>query len=128
MEADPQYIKQLEVLPPKLRDAWLYGNWEIFEGQFFEDFRTEPDMRAAEAHSESLTADELRAQRRWVHVIEPFDLSTGSCRGWRIMRSYDFGYGKPFSCAWWAIDYDGVIYRILVWITGRFIITASRRR
>ena len=29
------------------------------------------------------------------------------------MRSYDFGYGKPFSCAWWAIDYDGVIYRIL---------------
>lgn len=85
-------------------------------------------MRAAEAHGESLTAEELRAQRRWVHVIEPFDLSTGSCRGWRIMRSYDFGYGKPFSCAWWAIDYDGVIYRILVWITGRFIITASLRR
>mgnify|MGYP002551690070 CR=1 FL=1 len=113
MEADPQYIKQLEVLPPKLRDAWLYGNWEIFEGQFFEDFRTEPDMRAAEAHGESLTAEELRAQRRWVHVIEPFDLNAGSCRGWRIMRSYDFGYGKPFSCAWWAIDYDGVIYRIL---------------
>lgn len=113
MEADPQYIKQLEALPPKLRDAWLYGNWEIFEGQFFEDFRTEPDMRAAAEHGESLTADELRAQRRWVHVIEPFDLSSGSCRGWRIMRSYDFGYGKPFSCAWWAIDYDGVIYRIL---------------
>ena len=113
MEADPQYIKQLEALPPKLRDAWLYGNWEIFEGQFFEDFRTEPDMRAAEAHGESLTAEELRAQRRWVHVIEPFDLNAGSCRGWRIMRSYDFGYGKPFSCAWWAIDYVGVIYRIL---------------
>ena len=86
MEADPQYIKQLEALPPKLRDAWLYGNWEIFEGQFFEDFRTEPDMRAAAEHGESLTADELRAQRRWVHVIEPFDLSTGSCRGWRIIR------------------------------------------
>ncbi len=113
MEADPQYIKQLETLPPKLRDAWLYGNWEIFEGQFFEDFRTEPDMRAAAEHGESLTAEELRAQRRWVHVIEPFDLNAGSCRGWRIMRSYDFGYGKPFSCAWWAIDYDGVIYRIL---------------
>ena len=113
MRAQPDYIKQLEALPPKLRDAWLYGNWEIFEGQFFEDFRTEPDMRAAEAHGESLTAEELRAQRRWVHVIEPFDLNAGSCRGWRIMRSYDFGYGKPFSCAWWAIDYDGVIYRIL---------------
>ena len=33
--------------------------------------------------------------------------------GWTICRSYDFGYGKPFSCAWWAVDYDGVIYRIL---------------
>ena len=29
------------------------------------------------------------------------------------MRSYDFGYGKPLSCAWWAIEYDGVLYRIL---------------
>ena len=29
------------------------------------------------------------------------------------MRSYDFGYAKPFSMAWWAIDYDGVFYRIL---------------
>ena len=29
------------------------------------------------------------------------------------MRSYDFGYGRPFSCAWWAVDHEGVIYRIL---------------
>lgn len=29
------------------------------------------------------------------------------------MRSYDFGYGKPFSLAWWAVDYDGVLYRIM---------------
>ena len=29
------------------------------------------------------------------------------------MRSYDFGYGKPFSMAWWAVDYDGVLYRIM---------------
>ena len=29
------------------------------------------------------------------------------------MRSYDFGYAKPFSCAWWAIDYDGTLYRIM---------------
>ena len=30
-----------------------------------------------------------------------------------MYRSYDFGYAKPFSCGWWAVDHDGVIYRIL---------------
>ena len=63
--------------------------------------------------SGSRSEEELKAQGRWCHVIEPFDLNAGSRRGWRIVRSYDFGYGKPFSCAWWAIDYDGVIYRVL---------------
>lgn len=29
------------------------------------------------------------------------------------MRSYDFGYGKPFSVGYWAVDYDGVLYRIM---------------
>ena len=113
MEADPEYIRQLEALPAKLREAWLHGNWDIFEGQFFEDFRTEPDMKAARQAGCRLSAEELRQQRRWVHVIEPFDIASGSRRGWKLMRSYDFGYGKPFSCAWWAIDYDGVLYRIL---------------
>ena len=42
-------------------------------------------------------------------MIEPFDIP----REWRVYRSYDFGYAKPFSCAWWAVDHDGVIYRIL---------------
>ena len=46
-------------------------------------------------------------------MIPPIDLSKGSARGWNIYRSYDFGYGKPFSCAWWAIDYDGTFYRIM---------------
>jgi hypothetical protein len=34
-------------------------------------------------------------------------------RGWTIIRSFDWGYNKPFSLAWYAVDYDGVIYRIL---------------
>ena len=64
-------------------------------------------------HGCELTPDELREQHRWTHVIPAFDLNAGNSRGWNIVRSYDFGYGKPFSCAWWAVDYDGVIYRIL---------------
>ena len=107
MEQQPDYIKQLEALPPKLREAWLYGRWDIFEGQFFEEFREVPDP--AKAAEEGVEVEDLLAQRRWTHVIEPFAPE----RGWTLMRSYDFGYNKPFSCAWWAMDYDGVLYRIM---------------
>lgn len=94
MESNPDYIKQLEALPPKLRKAWLEGNWDVYEGQFFEDFRDDPDHYI---------------DRQWTHVIEAFEIP----EGWKIYRSFDWGYSKPFSCAWWAIDYDGVAYRIL---------------
>ena len=111
MASQPDYIKQLEALPPKLREAWLYGRWDIFEGQFFEDFRATPDIqKCADA---GITPEEAIAQRRWTHVIEPFDLNVGEKRGWNIMRSYDFGYNKPFSLGYWAVDYDGTLYRIM---------------
>ena len=107
MEAQPDYIKQLEALPPKLRDAWLYGRWDIFEGQFFEELRTSPDIELCE--KAGITSEQAFEQRRFTHVIKPFDIP----RGWNIMRSYDFGYNKPFSLGYWAVDYDGVLYRIL---------------
>ena len=110
MKSQPDYVKQLEALPPKLREAWLYGRWDIFEGQFFEDFRTTPDIALCEAAG--ITPEEALQQHRFTHVIEPFDLNSGECRGWNIMRSYDFGYNKPFSLGYWAMDYDGVLYRI----------------
>ena len=94
MKASPDYIRQLEALPPKLRRAWLDGDWQIFDGMFFEEFRDLP---------------EHYQDRQWTHVIEPFEVP----KDWTIYRSFDFGYAKPFSCAWWAIDYDGRIYRIL---------------
>ncbi|MBE6714678.1 MAG: Terminase-like family protein [Ruminococcaceae bacterium] len=94
MENDPSYIKKLEALPPKLKKAWLFGDWNIFEGQFFEEFADQS------AHY---------SDRRFTHVIEPFEIP----RDWTIYRSFDFGYSKPFSCDWWAIDYDGRAYLIL---------------
>lgn len=94
LESQPDYIKQLEALPPKLREAWLHGRWDIFEGQFFEDFADRP---------------EYYKDRTWTHVIEPFEIPSH----WKIYRSFDWGYHKPFSCGWWAVDYDGVAYRIL---------------
>ena len=111
MESQPEYVKQLEALPPKLKEAWLHGRWDIFEGQFFEDFRESPDLeKCAQA---GITPEQARVQGRWTHVIEPFDINTGDKRSWTIYRSYDFGYAKPFSCAWWAVDHDGTIYRIM---------------
>ena len=102
LSKQPDYIRSLEKLPGKLRDAWLYGRWDIFEGQFFEDFRIDPPADKGDP-------EELRRQRRWCHVIKPFNIP----RTWTIYRSYDWGYGKPFSFGWWAVDYDGVLYRIL---------------
>ena len=113
MRADPDYVRKLRSLPPKLRDAWLYGRWDLFEGQFFEDFRVTPDLAMAQKCGFTDSSEVLRRQRRFTHVIEPFDLAAGDKRGWSVFRSYDFGYGRPFSCAWWAVDYDGVLYRIL---------------
>ncbi len=40
-DADPEYVKSLESLPPRLRDAWLLGRWDVFEGQFFPEFDPE---------------------------------------------------------------------------------------
>lgn len=107
MESQPNYVRALEKLPPKLRKAWLEGSWEIYEGQFFEDFIPNPMESIAEELG--TTTEQLRQEHRWCHVVRPF----APPAGWTYYRSYDWGYGKPFSFGWWAVDYDGVLYRIL---------------
>jgi len=94
MDSNPDYAKQLSSLPPKLRKAWLDGDWNIFEGQFFEDF---------------IDAPEHYDDRRFTNVIEPFEVPPE----WNIVRSFDWGFAKPFDCSWWAIDYEGRAYLIL---------------
>ena len=96
LEKQPDYVKQLEALPPKLRAAWLEGRWDIFEGQFFEEFRDDP---------------EHYRDRLFTHVVDPFMPD----RDWNMYRSFDWGYSKPFSCGWWAVDCDGVAYRVAEW-------------
>lgn len=93
MELDPDYIKFLKNLPPKKRKAWLDGDWDIYEGQFFSEFVNDPD------HYED---------RRWTHVISPFQPRPH----WTLFRSFDWGSYRPFSCGWWC--YDGsTLYRIM---------------
>lgn len=105
-ESDPEYVARLEALPEKLRRAWLEGDWNVFEGQFFAEFRTEPDE--AMLPPGMGRAQALR-EHRWTHVIEPFEIP----RHWNIYRSFDFGFAKPFSVGWWAVAPDGTVYRIL---------------
>lgn len=93
MLSQPDYIKQLEALPPKLREAWLYGRWDVFEGQVFEEFRDIPDHYV---------------DRIGTHVINPFRVPDS----WKILRGFDWGYSKPFSVGWYAVDHDGRMYRI----------------
>ncbi len=111
LEENPGYLGSLALLPEKERNALLYGDWDTFEGQYFTEFRTEPD--AAMCKKAGITVEQARQQNRFTHVIDPLDLESGSRRGWTIMRGYDFGYNKPFSCGWYAVDYDGVLYRIM---------------
>lgn len=101
MELQPDYIKQLEALPEKLKAGWRYGRWDIFDGQFFEDF--------IDRDTPYQDVENPKKERRWTHVIDPFEVP----KEWTIYRSFDFGYAKPFSVGWWAIDYDGRAYRIL---------------
>jgi PBSX family phage terminase large subunit len=107
MAQNPDYIKQLEALPPKLRKAWLEGRWDVFEGAFFEEFRATPDPQAC--HDAGITVEDALIEHKYTHVIKPFKIPNY----WKIYRSYDFGFGKPFAVNWFAVDEDGTAYMIL---------------
>ncbi len=94
LENDPNYLARLASLPEAEKKALLYGDWDSFSGQYFTEWRDNPDGYQ---------------NRIGTHVIDPFEIPSG----WSIHRSFDWGYNRPFSCGWWAVDYDGVAYRIL---------------
>ena len=90
---DPEYLASLSMLPTAERKALLYGDWNSFTGQVFTEWRDDP---------------EHYCDRRWTHAIAPFEIP----RHWEIVRGFDFGYTRPFSVGWYAVDTKGCIYRI----------------
>jgi len=93
-EADLRRFELMkETNPTRYKVAGL-GEWGIDGEQFFEEWRDLP---------------EHYMDRLWTHVIEPFEVPPE----WKIYRGFDFGYAKPFSVGWWAVDYDGRLYHIL---------------
>ena len=93
LDAHPEYLDELENLPEARRKAWLEGDWNSFVGQVFTEWRNDPK------HYQD---------RRWSHVIDDFPIDAS----WKVYRSFDFGYAKPFSVGWYAVDHAGRIYRI----------------
>ena len=63
MKNDPEYIKRLKRLSKKDREALLFGNWDIFEGQYFTEWN------------------------RDIHVISPFEIP----KEWRRYFVMDYG-------------------------------------
>lgn len=92
MAKDPSYAANLMLLPEKERRALLEGDWDIFEGQYFSEWR-----------------DEL-------HTCKPFPIPDH----WLRCRVFDWGMAKPLACYWIAIDENGRawVYREY-YITGK---------
>jgi phage terminase large subunit len=84
---DPDYVKRLQSLPEHLKKAYLDGEWDIFEGQFFSEWRTE------------------------YHIIEPITID----KRWKRFICGDYGYAKPSAIYWCAVDFNGriIVYREL---------------
>lgn len=78
-----EYIEYLEGLEGDLGRAWREGDWDLFEGQYFSEWRQDK------------------------HVCEPFEIPDG----WFRFRSIDpSGRSGITSCHWYALDREGNVY------------------
>ena len=93
LQNDPDYITRLASMPEAERKALLYGDWDTFSGQVFTEWRND---------------SEHFLDRVGTHVIAPFRVPDT----WSIWCSLDWGYSKPFSVGWYAVDHERRMYRI----------------
>lgn len=99
MQKDPGYVKRLEKLDEKEKQALLYGNWDIFDGQYFTEWK------------------------RDVHVMSPFEIP----KHWR--RYFVMDYGLDMLAGYWiALDTYGraYVYRE-IYESGLIISEAAKR-
>ena len=78
---DPDYIKRLDNLPEKERKALKYGDWDIYDGMFFSEYK------------------------RRIHVIEPFEID----KHWDKYIALDYGLDM-FAVLFIAVDTKGKAY------------------
>jgi phage terminase large subunit len=82
LESNPQYLETLENLPEHLKKAYLDGNWDVLEGQYFAEFE------------------------RSRHVVKPTELP----KEWKRFRAMDWGYNDPCCVLWFAVAPEGRLY------------------
>jgi len=78
---DPDYIRRLDNLPEKERKALKYGDWDIYDGQYFAEFN------------------------RMIHTCHPFEIPLN----WNKYITLDYGLDK-FAVLFIAIDTKGRAY------------------
>lgn len=88
---DPGYITRLQALPEAEKRAKLYGDWDTFEGQVFEEWRTE-----------NFPGEPNNA----IHLVEPFDIPNW----WPRLVSLDWGWTAPTWIGWGAISPDSRVF------------------
>ncbi len=93
LKNDPDYVLRLAAMPEAEKQALLYGSWDSFSGQVFTEWKNDPAGRKT---------------RLGTHVIEPFAIPAD----WDVWCSLDWGYAKPFSVGWYAVDRERRLYRI----------------
>jgi len=81
MDTDPDYVRTLENLPDAQRRAFLDGDWDVFAGQYFSEWR------------------------RDLHVMDPIDIQPW----WQVYRAIDYGLDR-LACLWAAFDENGNAY------------------
>jgi phage terminase large subunit len=83
LDNDPDYVSRLEAEPNEaLRKAYLDGDWDVFAGQFFSEWRSD------------------------VHVVKPFQIPDH----WVRFGAFDPGYFHPAAFGWFACDETGRVY------------------
>lgn len=93
LDNDPNYLANLAMLPEAEQKALLYGDWNSFHGQAFPEFRDDP------THYEDML---------FTHVVNPFQIPPN----WKRFRGLDWGYSRPYSVGWYAMNPDdGCVYR-----------------
>lgn len=93
LQNDPLYVQRLASMPTAERNALLYGDWNTFSGQVFTEWVNDPK------HYDD---------RQFTHVINPFRIP----QDWAIWCGLDWGYARPFSVGWYAVDHERRLYRI----------------
>lgn len=92
MQDGGAYVRMLKNLPEELRRAWLDGEWDVFAGQVFREWRNDPGHYL---------------DHRWTHVIAPFSIPDA----WPRYRTLDWGYSRPFSVGYTAMSPEGKLIR-----------------